>query len=187
MVSIDYENGGTNPDVRIRVWMEESVFNTINSLGARPFDVVPGTFEKGELTGNFGYGRITQKSGSTATDIFGRVNAEGSTLATPWGTLEGSGATFFDEYQTFQHVEIGINLTAFGLDKKNINGPCANILGSLLVKTRSSAGGNSDSFTSELKDFAGPFPFGFTVKPEVTLTVSNFVCGDASRVIPLQK
>ncbi|MFB0903279.1 MAG: hypothetical protein QMB11_02770, partial [Nonlabens sp.] len=173
VVSIDYENGGTNPDVRIRVWMEESVFNSINSLGERPFDVVPGTFEKGELTGNFGYGRITQKSGSTATDIFGRVNAEGSTLAPPWGTLEGEKATFFDEYQTFQHVEIGINLTAFGLDKKNINDPCANILGSLLVKTRSSAGGNSDSFTSELKDFAGPFPFGFTVKPEVNIAVNR--------------
>ncbi|HKO78678.1 MAG TPA: T9SS type A sorting domain-containing protein, partial [Flavobacterium sp.] len=39
--------------------------------------------------------------------------------------------------------------------------PCANILGSLLVKTRSSGG----SLTSELKDFVGPFPFGNTETP----------------------
>jgi hypothetical protein len=174
VISVDYENGGTNPNVRIRLWMDESVFNGLNAsaMAELKFAPVPGSFEKGEQSGNFGYGRITTKVGSD-TNIFGRVNAEDTTLGPPWGTLQGEKATFFDSYQKFQHVEIGINLTAFGLDRKGTTDPCANILGSLLVKTRSSAGGQSDSFTSELKDFAGPFQFGFTVTPEVSLAVNR--------------
>ncbi|MBA0884701.1 hypothetical protein, partial [Flavobacterium undicola] len=176
IISIDYEGGGTKPDVRIRVWMEESVFNNLNNLGGRPFDAVPGTFLKGLNSGNFGYGRIALKNGDTSTNIFGRVNAEGSTLAAPWGTLEGEKAESFAEYQTFQHVEIGINLTAFGLDRRGISDPCANVLGSLLVKTRSSAGGGGDSFTSELKDFAGPYRFGNTIPPPIPAVTDLTAC-----------
>jgi hypothetical protein len=77
------------------------------------------------------------------------------------------------DYQEFQHVEIGINLTDFGLDRKGGTDPWANLLGSLLVKTRSSAGGQTDSFGSELKDFAGPFPFGFSVTPKVERAVNR--------------
>ncbi|UFH35388.1 T9SS type A sorting domain-containing protein [Flavobacterium acetivorans] len=176
IVSIDYEGGGSKPDVRIRVWMEESVFNGLNSLPGRPFTVVPGTFVKGEQSGNFGYGRIVSNDPADVENIFGRVNTEDTTLGPPWGTIEGSTATFFDHYQILQHVEIGINLTAFGLDRKGPgSGPCANVLGSLLVKTRSSAGGQSDSFTSEQKDFAGPFPFGNTVQPEVSINVDRAI------------
>ncbi|WP_338645735.1 T9SS type A sorting domain-containing protein [Flavobacterium sp. KS-LB2] len=177
IVSIDYEGGGSKPEVRIRVWMDETVFNNYNnSAAARPFSVVPGTFEKGEQSGTFGYGRIVSNDPADVENIFGRVNAEASTLGPPWGTIEGPNATFFDNYQTLQHVEIGINLTAFGLDRKGPgSGPCANVLGSLLVKTRSSAGGQSDSFTSEQKDFAGPFPFGNTVTPTVSASVNRVI------------
>ena len=177
IVSIDYENGGTNPDVRIRVWMDEAVFNSFNSLplAGRPFAVVPDTFEKGEQSGNFGYGRIVAKSMADVASIWGRVNIEGSTLGPPWGTLQGEKAEFYDEYQTYQHVEIGIDLTAFGLDTRGDDDPCSNILGSLLVKTRSSAGGQNDSFTSEQKDFAGPYLFGFLVKPTVDASVNRVI------------
>jgi hypothetical protein len=170
IVSIDYQNGGTKPDVRIRVWMDETVFNNYNNSAAgRPFNVVPGSFEKGEQSGTFGYARIAAKEGETIINIFGRVNAEGTTLAPPWGTLEGPNAKLFTEYQTYQHVEIGINLTAFGLDKRGGTGSdeCSNLLGSLLVKTRSCAGGNNDPFTCEQKDFAGPYPFGLAIEPNV--------------------
>jgi hypothetical protein len=184
IVSVDYENGGVNPDVRIRVWMDEAVFNGLNAKANRPFDVIAGTFEKGELTGNFGYGRINLKAGDTSTNIFGRVNEEAATLGPPWGTLEGPNAAFFDNYQPFQHVEIGINLTAFGLDRRGTSDPCSNILGSILVKTRSCAGGNNDPFTCEQKDFAGPFPFGFTVHPDVDLAVDRVItCTNPSATI----
>jgi len=175
IVSIDYEGGGTKPDVRIRVWMSQASFDYLLTQPAnRPFNVVPGSFEQGEQSGVYGYARITALSNAKAS-IWGRVNAEGSTLAPPWGTLEGPNATWFEEYQTLQHVEIGIDLTAFGLDQKDNSEPCSNVLGSLLVKTRSCAGGNNDPFTCEQKDFAGPYPFGFTVKPEVTLAVNRVI------------
>ncbi len=178
VVSIDYENGGSKPDVRIRVWMSISSFNFLltNPTG-RPFNVVPGSFESGlqttvataipagAMTEDYGYVRIQALDNDATTHIFGRVNATGSTLAPPWGTLAGEKATFYPEYQTFQHVEIGIDLTEFGLDRRGTDNPCANILGTILVKTRSCAGGNNDPFTCELKDFAGPFPFGFTIPP----------------------
>ncbi|PRZ27941.1 hypothetical protein [Flavobacterium granuli] len=183
IVSVDYENGGTKPDVRIRLWMSEAQFNSLFSTPNLKFTPVAGSFEKGLQSGDFGYARITDKSGSD-TNIFGRVNAEDTTLGPPWGTIEGPNATFFDNYQKFQHVEIGINLTAFGLDRKGSSDPCANILGSLVVKTRSCAGGNNDPFSCELKDFAGPYLFGFTVKPEVTLGVDRSItCTNANATI----
>jgi hypothetical protein len=57
IVSINYENGGTKPEVQIRVWMHQSDFNTLNSN--RPFNVVAGSFETGEGT-LIGYAKITQ-------------------------------------------------------------------------------------------------------------------------------
>ena len=184
IVSIDYEGGGTKPDVRIRVWMSKASFDALLlNPSARPFNVVAGSFEQGLSGGDFGYARITALTEASAS-IWGRVNSEGSTLAAPWGTLEGSTANWYEEYQTLQHVEIGINLTAFNLDRKDESDPCSNILGSLLVKTRSCAGGNNDPFSCELKDFAGPYAFGFTVKPEVVLAVDRVItCANPSATI----
>jgi hypothetical protein len=168
IISIDYEGGGTRPDVRIRVWMNSSILASFNTLPNRPFNIDVSSFESGLNSGTFGYVRIEARNNST-TSIFGRVNTEGATLATPWGTLEGENAMFNDNYSSLQFVEFGINLTAFGLDRRGETDPCSNILGSLLVKTRSSAGGQSDSFTSELKDFAGPYIFGRATNPMVSL------------------
>ncbi|PKH66075.1 hypothetical protein CXF59_08705, partial [Flavobacterium sp. ALD4] len=177
LVSIDYSGGGRSPGVEIRVWMEESVFNSFdNNAPDRPFNVVAGTFVKGTDSGNFGYVQIAEKDPGVAGDesIFGRVNVEGSTLGTPWGTLEGPKADFSSEYLTLQHVEIGINLTTYGLDRRGSENPCANVLGSLLVKTRSSGG----SVTSELKDFSGPYQFGFVIPPPEP-AVKNLTACDA--------
>ncbi|MCL9807708.1 hypothetical protein NAT51_19475, partial [Flavobacterium amniphilum] len=169
IVSIDYEGGGTKPDVRIRVWMNQADLATFNSLANRPFNIDASSFEQGLSSGVYGYVRI-EALNNAVPYIFGRVNKEAATLGPPWGTIEGSNAAFQDDYKAFQFVEIGINLTAFGLDRRGDSDPCSNILGSLLVKTRSSAGGNSDSFTSELKDFAGPCIFGNSTDPSVDLT-----------------
>ena len=183
IVSIDYENGGTRPDVRIRVWMSQSDFNSINSKGNRPFNVIPGSFVQGELSGVYGYARIEALDAANPY-IWGRVNLEADTLAAPWGTLDSENAAYSDDFQAQQFVEIGINLTAFGLDKKGGTDPCANILGSLLVKTRSSAGGQQDSFTSEQKDFAGPYIFGVSTDPAVELSAGpDLSCTNTSTTI----
>ncbi|HKX85306.1 MAG TPA: hypothetical protein VJL37_01445 [Flavobacterium sp.] len=168
IVSIDYEGGGTKPDVRIRVWMDQADLASFNTLPNRPFNIDASSFEQGLDTGTFGYVRI-EALNNAIPNLFGRVNKEAATLGPPWGTIEGQNAMFQVDYKEFQFIEIAINLTAFGLDRRGENDPCSNILGSLLVKTRSSAGGNSDSFTSELKDFAGPYIFGNSTDPSVDL------------------
>ncbi|GIZ09823.1 hypothetical protein FUMI01_25490, partial [Flavobacterium sp. UMI-01] len=178
IISVDYTNGGNVPQVRIRVWMDEAVFNAYdNSNPLRPFTVDKNTaFEKGDGSGTFGYAAIIENVGSD-TDIWGRVNINASTLAPPWGTLHGSGPSDVADYQPLQFVEIGINLTAFGLDKRGEQSPCSNLLGSLLVKTRSSGGGPSEgAFGSELKDFAGPFLFGNTGTPPVVTLTPKAAC-----------
>ncbi|WP_281298500.1 T9SS type A sorting domain-containing protein [Flavobacterium limnophilum] len=177
IISIDYINGGTVPQVRIRVWMDETVFNNYdNSAPLRPFTIDKATaFEKGTDSGTFGYAAILENVG--ATNIFGRVNDNASTLAPPWGSFVGSGPDPVTDFQALQFVEIGINLTAFGLDKKGTQDPCSNILGSLMVKTRSSGGGpNEGAFGSELKDFAGPFLFGNTGNPPVVSVPDKTAC-----------
>ncbi|MBJ6369211.1 T9SS type A sorting domain-containing protein [Snuella sedimenti] len=172
IVSVDYINGGNVPDIRIRVWMEESVFNAYDNTAVnRPFNVDKGVaFEKGTGSGNFGYAAINPAGGGT--NMWGRANndfvsdATSMTLGPPWSTWEGSGPSLVTNYQRYQFVEIAINLTAFGLDRRGMQDPCSNILGSLLVKTRSSGGGpNESAFGSELKDFAGPYLFGFLGGP----------------------
>ncbi|HEX9151987.1 MAG TPA: hypothetical protein VF842_07880, partial [Flavobacterium sp.] len=181
IISVDYINGGTVPQVRIRVWMDEAVFNSYdNSALLRPFTVDKTTaFEKGTSSGTFGYAAILENVG--ATNIFGRVNDNASTLGPPWGTFAGTGPTAVTDYQALQFVEIGINLTAFGLDKRGTQDPCSNILGSLLVKTRSSGGGPTEgAFGSELKDFAGPFLFGNTGTPPVVSVPPKTVCSGSS-------
>ncbi|HEY6142529.1 MAG TPA: hypothetical protein VIV55_03750, partial [Flavobacterium sp.] len=178
LVSTDYSGGGRVPSVKIYVWMKESVFNAYsNSAPGRPFDVVSGSFTKGTDSLDYGYAQILEKDETAIPDIYGRVNVEGSTLGTPWGTLYGQGATFSDYYQPLQHVEFGINITKFGLDKRRQNeDPCSNTMGSLLVKTRSSGG----SLTSELKDFSGPYPFGNTETAPQFKPTSFTACANAA-------
>ena len=57
-------------------------------------------------------------------------------------------------------------LLLLGLDTGSTSGSCQNPLGSVLVKTRSSA-----SFTAELKDLSGPYQLGDT--PEVYVTLAD--------------
>ncbi|UKM64068.1 T9SS type A sorting domain-containing protein [Flavobacteriaceae bacterium GSB9] len=173
IVSVDYINGGNVPSIRIRVWMSETTFNNYdNTWDGRPFNVDKNVaFEQEGDSGEFGYAAINPKD-PTVTNMWGRANdnfvdaAGSTTLGPPWGTFEGSGPDWVTDYERYQFVEIGLNLTAFGLDRRGVQDPCSNILGSLLVKTRSSGGGpNESAFGSELKDFAGPYLFGFLGGP----------------------
>ncbi|MBP6587359.1 MAG: hypothetical protein KA208_04980, partial [Flavobacterium sp.] len=177
IISVDYTNGGTVPQVRIRVWMDETVFNNYNNSALfRPFTIDKATaFEKGTDSGTYGYAAILENVGTT--DIWGRVNDTDPTQGPPWGTFAGVGPDGTPNYQELQFIEIGINLTAFGLDARGTQDPCSNILGSLMVKTRSSGGGpNEGAFGSELKDFAGPFLFGNTGNPPEPTVTNKTAC-----------
>ncbi|MES2239742.1 MAG: hypothetical protein V4497_05715, partial [Bacteroidota bacterium] len=189
IISTDYINGGNVPSIRIRVWMSQATFNAYNNaLAARPFNVdTTVAFELGTGSGTFGYAAINPKSGGVS--MWGRVNddkltdATSLTLGPPWGTYGGSTPDAVTSYARYQFVEIGINLTAFGLDARGSQDACSNLLGSLLVKTRSSGGGpNEGAFGSELKDFVGPFLFGNTGNPP-TFDVANIAaCGSGNPV-----
>lgn len=172
LISIDFENGGTRPLGSVRVWMKKTdvVVATFNAKGARPFDVT-GVFD-GTSGAIYGYAEIAKK-GSVPTDpnaanpdIFGVVNVTADTFGAPWGSLEGPTAKYYEDIKKLQFSEYGINLTALGLDSRiDTNNPCQNLLGTLIVKTRSSS-----SFTAELKDFAGPYKFGGVEIPKVQTT-----------------
>ncbi|MFL1013652.1 hypothetical protein ACIEHO_16190, partial [Jejuia sp. DST062] len=185
IVSVDYINGGTVPDIRIRVWIDQATYDgaaTFNTLAQRPFNIDESVaFETGTGSDGFGYAAINPLA--VGTSLWGRVNddfasdAGSLTTGPPWGTWEGSTPDFVSDYERYQFVEIGINLTAFGLDRRGQEDPCSNILGSLLVKTRSSGGGpNEGAFGSELKDFAGPYLFGFTGEEPVITVANKAVC-----------
>ncbi|MCH4553296.1 PKD domain-containing protein, partial [Aestuariibaculum lutulentum] len=188
IVSVDYVNGGNVPDIRIRVWMSETTFNNYdNTWDGRPFNVDKTVaFEKGTDSGDYGYAAINPKAGGL--NMWGRVNddklsdAGSTTLGPPWGTWQGVKPTAVNSYERYQFVEIGIDLTAFGLDRRGSEDPCANILGSLLVKTRSSGGGPNDetAFGSELKDFAGPYRFGYTVPPPMPEVTDLEACEEGN-------
>ncbi|RVT75926.1 hypothetical protein EOD40_10770, partial [Flavobacterium sufflavum] len=187
IVSVDYINGGNVPSIRIRVWMSETTFNNYNNtLGGRPFNIDKTVaFEKGTGSGEFGYAAINPKT--SGQYMWGRVNDDFSTYensrtqAPPWDTWEGTTPTAVDMYTRYQFVEISINLTAFGLDRRGESDNCSSILGSLMVKTRSSGGGpNEGAFGSELKDFAGPYLFGFIGLPPVITTQPITVCETGS-------
>jgi len=170
LVAIDFENGGTVPKASVRVWIAKTTFDSLmifNTLANRPFRLT-GTFDQGNGATLFGYAGIDTKTPATGPSVYAVVNTTANTPAAPWGSLEG-GADYQDDIQTLQFSEFAINLTAFGLDRRNDNqAPCDNILGTLLVKTRSSS-----SFTAELKDFAGPYQFGNFTEVDVTANSSN--------------
>jgi hypothetical protein len=172
LISIDFENGGTRPLGSVRVWMKkiDAVAATFNAKTGRPFDIT-GVFD-GTSGAIYGYAEIAKK-GSLPTDpnaenpdIFAVVNVTADTPGAPWGSLEGPNAKYYDDIKKLQFSEYGINLTALGLDSRiDTNNPCQNLLGTLIVKTRSSS-----SFTAELKDFAGPYAFGGIETPKVETT-----------------
>ncbi|SHN21779.1 hypothetical protein, partial [Flavobacterium xinjiangense] len=182
IISVDYINGGNVPSIRVRVWMSQATFDAYTTKPNSPFNVDKSVaFEKGTDSGNYGYAAINPIG--TGINMWGRVNDDFATFensrtqAPPWNTWEGTTPTDVDMYTRYQFVEIGINLTAFGLDKRGDQSPCSNILGSLLVKTRSSGGGpNEGAFGSELKDFAGPYLFGNTGKQPVVTVTDKTAC-----------
>jgi len=164
ILSVDFENGGENPIPSLRLWIEDGDQTDIE---AHSDFVFTGDFNGGLQSGNFGYAEIEIPAGV----IYARVNGlkdidppPRATLAAPWGSLESSQATFYDSVQALQFSEAGINLSAMGLDVSTTGDPCADLFGYILFKTRS-----SQSFTAELKDFIGPFPFGQVLDVECSL------------------
>ncbi len=169
IVIINFTNGGTVPNFSVRVWISETDRINFNARPNRTFDLT-GEFNSGLNAAGFGYAEITGKNGAVDPSVWAIVNVGTSTIGAPWGTLVGSQASYAENIIALQYMEFAINLTKLGLEGFGGVG-CNKVLGSLMVKTRSSA-----EFTAELKDFVGPFLFGFELITDLNLTPTHATC-----------
>ncbi|MDP1623710.1 MAG: hypothetical protein Q8M08_15395 [Bacteroidales bacterium] len=162
---------GTGTVVETRIWVSRTDWMNITPL---TFNWA-GTFD-GAFNGSpYGYAGIVPLGSG---EICGYVNAAGQTpLAPPWGTKNTKTNTWGTTYQPYSLAEVGINLTALGMDHSSLSGadPCYFPLNTYIIKTRASA-----SFTAQLKDFAGPYGWG---QPDVTLSASDpYISCDVSLI-----
>lgn len=144
------------PVLGLRIWV--SRYDFVNTD--------PATFTFGnEFDGDgngavYGYADIE----IPANSFYGcGVGNSGFSPGPPWGTLNTSG-NFSAFYEANQFVEVGLDLTVFGVDPVLLYADdgtsfCELPFSNIIFKSRASS-----SFTAQLKDFAGPFPFNYTTK-----------------------
>ena len=159
--TFDLTGGGTTPNVNIRVWVSRADFN--NQVHPPQF-VYASEFDGAFNGAPFGYARIIP----TAQDYCGYVNKTNERPgAPPWGTKNTKSHIYSTSYSDFSVAEMGLNMTAVGLDPVVVTGadPCSFPYLTFIVKTRASA-----AFTAQLKDFAGPFDWG---RPDVAPTIAG--------------
>ena len=156
-------NGGSDPQVEMRLWVSKADYENVTPAGAFTW----GPEFDGAFNGSpFGYASIIPVDLNNACGIVNMDNQNPSTP--PWGALGTKTNSYITSYNDFAFFEIGLNMTAFGIDNSTILGtdPCDFPLSTFMVKTRASA-----SFTAQLKDFAGPYGWGQPM-------VESFISGD---------
>ena len=186
IISTNYTNGGAVADIRLYAWIDSNDidgldgdaaslsnndFIAYNELDGRRFNF--GDSEGGYEFYNcdndsnipYGYARISLRDDVSDDPIFAQNNTSASVAAPSWGTIDPGGSVTY-HYVAPTFAEFALNATILGLDASQSSEICQAPLGSVIVKTRSST-----SFTSELKDMAGPFALGNI--PEYTVTINN--------------
>lgn len=146
VIGFAYSGGGVS-GLEIRLWVERSVFSPGTSPGGTSTFTWGSNIDGGST---YGYGQIVVPVGS----LFSQVNAL-ATSAAPWGTTNTSGYSL--TYNQDYFAEVGINFTQLGFDPRALFGSgaaCDSPFSAIITKSRSSS-----SFTSTLKDFAGPYDF----------------------------
>ncbi len=169
VVSVDFSTG-TPPELELRIWVSENDYNNANpqtfSFGNEYDGAGPGS--------PYGYANIQPP----LSGIYGcGVGNPNTTFGPPWGTLN-SGGNYSFTYENNQLVDIGVNLNAFGIDPAlalNYPGsnPCEVPFSAIVFKARASS-----SFTAQLKDFAGPYPFGVIVDVPTDINADTITCKD---------
>ena len=166
-------NTSNIPEFEIRIWVSRFDFE----------NTIPITFDFGNdldgasINAQYGYADILPPVGNE----FGcGVTNQQPWPGPPWGTLDDHG-DFSNYYFPGQFVEIGLNLYDFGIDPQLALelDPCDLPFNNLIFKSRA-----SNSFTAQLKDFAGPFNF-----VKLDTLASNAIGDDITcdnPVIPLQ-
>ncbi|MCA0153252.1 Ig-like domain-containing protein, partial [Winogradskyella vincentii] len=164
-------SGSNITGIEVRIWVKRSDYE----------NVTPATFTWGsEFDGpsndsEYGYAQIVIPTGGT----YDSGNA-GNTPAPPWKTFKDNAPSF--AYDNGAFAEVGIDLTALGIDPSlSSDNPCDAPFQKILIKTRASA-----SFTSSLKDFAGPYQFLGSPILDPTIKVENpghFLCSETQKTL----
>ena len=147
----------SGPVVETRLWVSRADWDRLGgaTMQNTPTFKWAGTFDGAFNGAPFGYAGILPLGSG---QVCGYTNMAGELpLAPPWGTKGTKTNSWRTNYITNSVSEVGINLTAFGMDHSSLSGadPCFFPLNAFMVKTRASA-----SFTAQLKDFAGPYAWG---------------------------
>jgi hypothetical protein len=145
--------------VEARIWINQS------SLSITPTKFNwGGSFDGAGPGATYGYANITPK---VAGDFYTGLQCDNNTWPGPFGYINSGGAVTAN-YTQRQFMEISVNMTKLGLDPYTLlaSTGCRAGFKRLFVKTRSST-----SFTSELKDFIGPYDFA---KPQPVDVRTNF-------------
>lgn len=172
---------GSDISVEIRLWVSYADWVRLNgptSGSAQTFQWT-GTFDGAFNNAPYGYAGIKELTGQTGL-FCGYVNNDGETpLTPPWGSKGTKTNSYITNYLPNSIAEVGINLTAFGMDHSSLSGedPCYFPLNTFMVKARASA-----SFTAQLKDFSGPYSWG---QPTVSVVsnLTNISCENETATI----
>ncbi|WP_166435238.1 Ig-like domain-containing protein [Christiangramia sabulilitoris] len=139
-------NGSTVSNVILRIWTKRTTWQNVTPAN---FNWGP-NFDGSGTNSEYGYAEIIIPSGS----VFSTGNSSQVT-GPPWGTFYSNSNPYTTNYDPGYFAEVGLNLSKLGIDPSLSTGnACDAPFTKLLVKSRSSS-----SFTSNLKDFAGPYDF----------------------------
>jgi hypothetical protein len=150
--------------LQARIWIDKA------SLSITPASFNwSGLFDGASSGAQFGYASILPK---TAGAFYTGLQSGNNTWPGPFGAIIGNN-TMPATYTARQYMEFSVNLTKLGLDPVTLLGgnACGMAFRRVLVKSRAST-----SFTSELKDFVGPFDFFMSPKAQAAADISLF-CG----------
>ncbi|MEP6928318.1 MAG: T9SS type A sorting domain-containing protein [Ginsengibacter sp.] len=163
ILSADY--GSSNlTSIEARIWVDKA------SLLMTPLDFNwSGTFDGASSGSQYGYAGITPK---TAGNFYTGTESVANTWAGPFSLIRGDNSVI-TTYTSKQYMEFSVNLSKLGLDPVSLLGedPCGMPFRRILVKSRAST-----SFTSELKDFVGPFDFFLPARAKVQ-SDQSVLCG----------
>ena len=161
IIGFSYSGGGVS-GVEVRLWVERSKFVPGTSPGGTSTFIWGSSIDGGTT---YGYGQIVVPGGSLLSHV-NNVN----TPAPPWGTTNTSG--YDTNYQSGYLAEVGINFTQLGFDPRALFGSgaaCDSPFSAVVSKSRTSS-----SFTSALKDYAGPYDFlGSAANAKVNTAITD--------------
>ncbi len=162
--SAEYSSN-TLSNIEARIWIDET------SLSLTPVSFNwSGSFDGASNGSQYGYAGITPKTvGAFYTGLSSAANA----WAGPFSLVKGDNSVV-TTYTAGQFMEFSVNLSKLGLDPVTLLGggnDCGMPFRRVLVKSRSSV-----SFTSELKDFVGPFDFFLAPRAEADADIPYY-CG----------